>query len=154
MVEVGFLIVISFLFLRSLLIVVGWYKNPVLQRFEHYGTERIFSPILSLVLWALVLLAYFIIVIMGFTVMIGIFVLLSLPVVAYYDRLRHFVRDHPDLFMFYPRWYWLLVDRTSREERRRIAYLWLRLPFRTRLLYSTSDKHFEQWADLVLLSIA
>ena len=37
--------------LRAFLIVMGTYKDPVLASFEHYGEEKIFSPMFSLTVW-------------------------------------------------------------------------------------------------------
>ena len=38
------------------------------------------------------------------------------------------MRAHPQIFLAFPRWYAELRERTTREERRRIAYMWLCLP--------------------------
>ena len=63
-----------------------------------------------------------------------------------------FAREHPDIFLHYPRWYHQLRARTSRYERRRLSYMWLWLPRRLRLIYNGSDRAFNQWADLVIMA--
>jgi hypothetical protein len=55
------------------------------------------------------------------------------------------------MFLKLPRWYHELRDRTSRYERRRIAYMWLHLPLRLRITYNSSDRAFSQWADFVIM---
>jgi hypothetical protein len=59
----------------------------------------------------------------------------------------------PGLFSALPRWYAELCDRTTRDERRRIAYMWLKLPRRTRLYYEWHTEAFMHWIDLVIVSI-
>ena len=54
--------------------------------------------------------------------------------------------------MAWPRWIHELREYTTRDERRRIAYNWLRLPLRTRLHYNSDDRAFMLWADLLVLS--
>ena len=56
--------------------------------------------------------------------------------------------------MRYPRWYSELNDRTTREERRRLGYMWLRLPISLKMVYDTNDHAFFQWVDLVLVATA
>lgn len=148
------LIFLSYRTIRAVLIVAGLYKQPILERFENYGDERIFSPLLGVIFWGVAFMFYFLIVIMRFDILILLLLILSLPFVIFHERIIHMVRDYPQVFMMYPRWYRSLIDHTSREERRRIAYLWLRLPYRTRLLYNTRDEYFQHWVDLVLMTIA
>jgi hypothetical protein len=60
------------------------------------------------------------------------------------------VRSHIDFMLVLPIWYAKLRENTTRSEQRRLAYMWLRLPLRTRLLYNASDHYFFLWADLVI----
>lgn len=64
---------------------------------------------------------------------------------------RDTAKRHPEIFCPLPLWYAHLRANTTREERRRIAFLWLRLPLRTRLRYNFSHHHFWLWVDLVVL---
>lgn len=50
-----------------------------------------------------------------------------------------------------PAWLNEMSAFTTREERRRIAFLWMRLPKQAQLHYSVSAYHFHLWCDLVIL---
>jgi hypothetical protein len=149
------LISIGFL-LRIGLILVGLLKGPILQTFEKYGdTENVYYPLPAILLWAGVftLSATALLIeragIALPTVPLGIGLLIA-AYLAYTNP--HLAKQFPRLFMSYPRWYFELRDRTSRYERRRLAYMWLSLPPRLRLIYNGSDHAFNQWADLVILA--
>lgn len=149
------LISIAFL-LRIGLILIGMLKGPVLQTFEKYGdAENVYYPLPSILLWA----GIFILSMTGIladragiflpTVPFGIFLLIAAYLAYTHPELP---RHYPRIFMSYPRWYFELRERTSRYERRRLAYMWLWLPRRLRLIYNGSDAAFNQWADLVILA--
>jgi hypothetical protein len=140
--------------IRSLLVVIGAYKDPILASFEDYGNERIFSPMFSLMLWSL-LLAYTALywyLEAGIAVALGI--MLGVPVAAFKDNFYSFLDRHPMLFRTFPRWYYELVKTTDREERRRLAYMWLRLPIKTRMIYNSQISLFKQWVEQVILTIS
>jgi len=140
--------------LRAFLIVIGFYKEPVLRQFESYGEEIHYSPFLSLILWAIGLCLFLMLALLESSQLVLIIIVAVAPVALMYSSLPELIRDYPDVFLLYPRWYRDLTSGTSREERRRIAYMWLRLPMRTRLLYNARDEWFREWADLVLLTVA
>jgi hypothetical protein len=50
-----------------------------------------------------------------------------------------------------PRWYHELRERTTRYERRRIAYAWIRMPWRAQLSYNSDDRAFFIWADFIIM---
>lgn len=145
---------------RYLLIMSGVYKSPILQRFERYGEEEaFFYPIPGFLFW----MGAFLVIgnqwlSRAFQVQLPIELLSTLLVVMGYAV--YYVMTHPDKMMaqwlydvfFYPRWLFDLQERTTRLERRRIAYMWMRLPFKARLTYNSSDQAFLQWADFVILS--
>lgn len=157
-------LVIPFLFVASLvalirtgLILMGLLKGPILHTFEKYGDdENIYYPLPSILLWLGVLLISTSPWLaagsrdLGIGLVPGI-VLLLLASVAYNNP--QIALQFPWLFMRYPRWYWDLRERTSRQERRRIAYMWLWMPPRARLTYNGSDHAFNHWVDLVILSM-
>lgn len=147
-------LILFVLLLRAFLIVAGFYKDPVLRSFEVYGTETHYSPLLGLFLWSIAFFTYVSFLLFHSTVLYILFIFVIFPLLLFYQKLRDMVSEHPEWFMLYPRWLHKLRDRTSREERRRIAYLWLRLPARTRLIYNTQDDSFHKWVDLVLMTIA
>jgi hypothetical protein len=140
---------------RSALIFLGLYKDPILWTFEQYGPdERVPLPLITLLMWV----GAFII---GIGFWISTYLPLPFPLVTlgmgmvtislvglyYYSVIwrpyYHFVR--------LPRWHHELLERTTRYERRRIAYMWLHLPWRLRLLYNSSDQAFLIWADFVIM---
>ena len=52
--------------------------------------------------------------------------------------------QHPSVFLRFPSWYREIVDHTTREERRKLSYMWLSLPLRTRLLYNAQHARVSQ----------
>jgi hypothetical protein len=140
--------------MRAFLVVIGAYKDPILSSFEHYGEERIFSPLYSLLGWMAlsVYLSLYFLVAPGLA--FGIGVVFVLPIISLRDYITEGLQRYRWTMWMFPRWYADLAQRTDREERRRIAYLWLRLPLRTRLLYNTQTVFFRHWVDQVLLTIA
>lgn len=140
--------------LRAFLIVVGMYKDPILASFEHYGDERVFSPTLTLLIWTgfSVYLFTFLILEPGLVLFTGALALVA--GFSFRESIARFVKRRQQLSRSLPVWYAQLVERTDRHERRRIAYLWLRLPARTRLLYNAHNGLFHHWMEQVLLTIS
>ncbi len=148
------LILLGVWVIRDILVVTGVYKDPILRRFEVYGTdEDIYSPVMMLVLSCYLLILLLLIFLAGRTPMMMLMVFLWSPLYIVYQRRDKLIEKFPHIFLYYPTWRYRLLWRTSREERRRIAYLWLFLPLRTRMLYSTHDAFFNQWTDMVLLTM-
>lgn len=145
-----------FFLLRLVLIIVGLHKGPVLEMFEKYGDEEpFFFPLPQLVGWFGA--AMFAVGLItgeggrGFNVgtVAGAFVLcLAYVLFSSKERLQSRLSTLPTI----PMWLGRLNENTSRYERRRIAYMWLHLPLRTRLLYNASDRFFFLWADLVIMA--
>jgi hypothetical protein len=144
------------LLVREILILSGLLKDPILRGFQKYGdTEAVYRPLPSLLTWAgLLLLALGAIA----APVLGSSLPLALPgglllALALWRRLHAgLVRRFPHILLRYPRWYADLRERTSRYERRRLAYLWLTLPWQLRLRYNGSDRAFDHWADLVIMA--
>ena len=61
------------------------------------------------------------------------------------------IRQRLPFLMPAPGWYADLYPRTTLIERRRIAYMWLRLPRALRHHYNQHDDAFLRWADLVIV---
>lgn len=140
--------------IRAFLIVVGIYKDPVLASFEDYGTERIFSPTFSLFAWGCAF-AYFMLywfISAGAALSVGL--VIGFPLAAFRDTFVRMLYEHQRSFRIFPTWYYQLVENTDREERRRLAYLWLRLPARTRMIYNTHTSIFRLWVEQTLVTIA
>jgi hypothetical protein len=140
---------------RSALIFLGLYKDPILWTFEQYGPdERLPLPLITLLLW-----------IGAFVVFIGFWISTYLPLPFPLVTLGMGLVVLALLCLYYysviwkgyyrlvrlPRWHHELLERTTRYERRRIAYMWLHLPWRLRLLYNSSDQAFLIWADFVIM---
>lgn len=146
--------VLSGVFLsRSVLVTLGLLKGPVLHAFEKYGdNEGNYNTLFYLLFWMgmfsitsgfwlarLSRNVFFPMEFIGAILLIGAFV-------AY--RQAHLV----ERYFHYPVWYFELKERSSRSERRRIAYMWLRISRKGKLLYNSSDFAFNQWADLIIVS--
>ena len=151
-----FLIGLAF-FTRIMLVVFGLYKEPVLRGFERYGeAEGIFQPFPSILYgFGTMLLSGGIVIgkLLDFTatifILLGMFVLTMAYVVNYSENLTE---EYPHIFKSLPRWYYELLDRTDRYDRRQIAYMWLWLPRRTRLTFNSNTKAFFQWVDMVMVA--
>ncbi len=147
------ILITALLAARAFLVTMGTIKDPILQSFEVFGEEQHYSPSLWLVVWtgATLYLSLFLYFPAGQVVMLGVLVGLAISGLAEpVHRLRERYNLH---FKNFPKWYHIMVERTDREERRRIAYHWLRLPARTRWLYNARTELFWQWVDQVLITV-
>lgn len=149
-----FMFAVTVLFLRASLVTLGFYKEPILSAFQQYGDEVGFSPLFESVAWGAVLsyLLFIVLAPSSFLILIGVFCF-ALFVMLYW-RIRDSVLRHPQVFLRFPRWYREIVDHTTREERRKLSYMWLALPLRTRLLYNAQHEEFRKWVELVVLSVS
>lgn len=144
----------ALLFLRASLVTLGFYKEPILTAFQQYGDEVGFSPLFETCAWGGVLgyLLFLVLVPSSFLILIGVFSFVMF--VMLYWRIRDSVMSHPQVFLRLPGWYREIVDHTTREERRKLSYMWLALPLRTRLLYNAQHEEFRKWVELVVLSVS
>ena len=143
---------------RSIAIQLGYFKSVLLGAFEEYGNAfSLYNPLFHFSLWFGVLL-------LGILMLAAHFIKLSMQahlpmllsfLVAYvaFTNGRLIQRRLP-ILMPYPQWYKTLIARTTIEERRRIAYMWLNLPRRTRRLLSSQDAMFSTWADMVIIAVS
>ncbi len=155
-VTIPILLVSLFFVIRMLLIVMGLYKTPVIRSFEKYGgEENPHYPLFHFLVWLAILfinLWFTVSFLLDLTLMQLWGALLLIVGPYMYNWLLRFAKRHPDVFSAYPHWYHELRGRTSRYERRRIAYMWLHLPWGMRWSYNSHDRAFIQWADLVILA--
>lgn len=138
------------------LALVGVNKGPVLAKFQQYGPDHpYYFPLPAMIFW-LGLIVFTGGLLLRDTVVrssaievVGI-ILLGMAAVAWNQKphWEQYAESLPTL----PMWYAQLREYTSRYERRRIAYMWLRLPLRTRLLYNANHQAFFTWADLVIMA--
>lgn len=150
---IAFLIVLV-LFFRASLITAGVYKEPVLAAFQQYGDEVPVSPLLETLLWGGLLGYMFFVALVPSSFLILFGVVLVVFFGSFYWQVKDRIMSYPEIFLQYPRWYREIIDYTSREERRKLSYMWLALPLRTRLLYNTRQDAFHKWVELVMLSVA
>lgn len=141
-------------FIRAALIALGYYKEPVLAAFQQYGDEVGFSPLLDMILWGSIMSYLIFVAIVPSSMLILFGVVAVVLFVAMYWQVKDNIMNYPAIFLQYPRWYRDIVDHTSREERRKISYMWLGLPFKTRLLYNAREDAFRKWVELVVISVA
>ena len=148
------IVTVSVFFLRACLVTLGYYKEPILSAFQQYGDEVGFSPIFESCAWgsALAYLIFILLVPSALLILIGVFFFILLVMV--YWRVKDSVMEHPGILLRFPSWYREIVEHTTREERRKLSYMWLGLPLRTRLLYNASHEEFRKWVELVVLSVA
>ena len=144
----------SLFFIRSTLVTFGYYKEPLLAAFQKYGEESALSPLLDMLIWGGIMayMLFIVIVPSSLLVLLGVMVFTTFMIV--YWRVKDNIMNYPAVFLQYPRWYRDIVDHTSREERRKISYMWLGLPFRTRLLFNAREDAFRKWVELVVISVA
>ncbi|MBN1681463.1 MAG: hypothetical protein JW966_14375 [Anaerolineae bacterium] len=62
-------------------------------------------------------------------------------------------RRHAILRESLPRWYAELLNQSSRQERRFIAFAWLKIPRRMRWHLNSNHAAFQVWADTVRISV-
>lgn len=146
----------TFYLLRITLMTIGVFKDPILRRFEKYGDiEEFFYPYPELLFWLgifAIAFSLWLSLLIGVHIpgeLIGV-ILLGTSYLAH--RMRDYVRLHPHEMYIYPHWLFELQERSSRLERRRIAYMWLRLPWKTRLAMNSNDRAFLEWADMIILA--
>ena len=146
----------SIIFLvRATLILVGYLKDPILRTFSEYGPrEKLYMPGQQLLLWGGVLsfcAGLWAAPYQGLSATLTTFgILMGVVVAIGYTYAEQAEKIHLKILK-YPLWYHDLRERTTRYERRRIAYMWLHLPWRLRLLYNSSDSSFFIWADFVIM---
>lgn len=147
---------ISILFLcRLTLISSGWLKAPILRQMQSYSQTYLrYYPLPAMFSWAGVFLFCVGVLMMiaagsifpAFLPGFGLLVCSWLSV-----QFAPWFMQHDQWIL--PAWYRELDERTSRDEQRRIAYAWLRLPRAVHREFNRSDAAFAGWADLVLLSM-
>lgn len=146
------LLIVSGVFLaRTVLIIAGYLKGPVLQRFEKYGPEEFFYQPIPMFLVAL---SAFLI---SFNEAVGMGAPIA-PLIVLFLLFAYILWTTPEIsqrfsnvLLRYPYWLTELKERTGRYERRRIAYMWLRLPRKLKSVYNSNDRAFQEWADFIIL---
>jgi hypothetical protein len=142
------------LLLRYGMAAAGLWKDSVLRASQRYDVDDTYYvlPGVLLSLGVLIIAASLLIGLLEPRAERSVVIGFLFVVLAYFAFIfRDNAREHPEIFCSLPRWYVDLRAVTTREERRRLAFLWLRLPLRMRMRYNLSHHHFWLWADLVIL---
>jgi hypothetical protein len=147
------LMVCLFFTFRAVVIIGGWWKEPVLRTFRSYGSEVRYYPVAHFLAWLCAsLLMLMIILYPRRTPSLVLFGgLMLLFAILWAHNYPEHVKALFDRLPIYPLWHRRLRDYTSRYERRRIGYLWLRLPIHLRALLNRHDEIFLQWSDFVVM---
>ncbi|MEZ4666442.1 MAG: hypothetical protein R3E39_00745 [Anaerolineae bacterium] len=145
----------TFFLVRSILILIGLYKEPIIRTFAEYGPrENLYLPALPLFAWTgalLFLSGMWAAPISRLSFLLtALAVVLGLLTAVGYNNYATAEKYHT-MLLPYPRWYHELRERTTRYERRRIGFMWLHLPARCRLSYNSSDYLFFIWADFIIM---
>ena len=139
-------------------IVSGWYKDPLMHRFRQYGQENPPCPVgrfldmmgLSSMLLAIMFSGVSRSGILGS----GKFMpLLMWMLMFVFWSGSLLVRRYPILSQSLPRWYFHLLQTSSRQERRFIGWAWLRIPRKMRWRLNGDQASFRVWADMVRITV-
>ena len=145
-----------FLLGRQALILSGVYKDPVLRISERYAQQDdTYYPLPWILLWfGLLVFSGGLLLVYVVHLRIPVYLVGIVLMIVSYAAFVHpeLALRFPQILLAYPRWYALLRENTTREERRRIAYMWLWLPRRMRLYYNSDRVAFSIWSDLIILS--
>ena len=145
----------SFQLIRAVLVISGRLKGPLLRIFEAYTDKpQEFNSLRALALWTIVIIVGILICLselMALSIAAFIPLILAILIATVAHEQAPFVRHYLPFLMPEPHWYVDLSSRTTLMERRRIAYMWLRLPRRTRILFDHHDVAFRIWVDLVIM---
>lgn len=156
----GLFSVLSALLARQAAIAAGLYKDPLMAHFRRYGPEedeRRFTPLVTLLAlaggWCI-----------SGTIVLGALsrygalvgtnspktILIVLAFMGFGSALL--VNRQPFLRESLPVWYYELLHSATREERRFIAFAWLRIPRKMRWRLSGDQHAFNVWADMVRIA--
>ncbi len=139
-------------------LVSGIYKDPLMAHFRAYGLERPYRPICrfldTLALWSLLLsslLDSITAIHRTSTNLYAPVIFLALSFMAFGFSLL--ARRYPVIGMALPPWYNDLLRNSSRQERRQIAFAWLRIPRLMRWRLNADQASFHVWVELVRLTV-
>ncbi|MBN2471304.1 MAG: hypothetical protein JXN59_11310 [Anaerolineae bacterium] len=129
-------------------ILLGIYKDSLMALFRRYGEEPPVNALARFLL-ALGLLLLVLVPLMG-----GGMTGTVLTTAAFLCLAASFAATRISLLRdTLPRWYYSLLQVTNRQERRAIAYAWMRLPLRTRLRLNGDNYAFHIFVDEIRLTV-
>jgi hypothetical protein len=139
-------------------VVSGIYKDPLMGHFRKYGEEHRVYPLCRF-LYAFGGAAFILAVLLPvlwtpqsyLRRMFPPAFFLVLAFIAWGSALLIYRR--PVLREVLPLWYFFLLRNASRQERRQIAFAWLRIPRRMRWRLNGDQKAFDVWVELMRLTV-
>lgn len=148
------MLVSTFFLVRLMLIRVGLLKEPVLRHLQSYADTSVhYYPLPAVLGWAGLWVMCVGLAVMRLArssypaflpgIVIWFAAALSIQLSGWFMSRMAWVR---------PQWLRDLEGRADRDEQRKIAYAWLRLPTGMRRRLNAHDHEFAAWADLVILS--
>lgn len=138
-------------------IVLGFYKDPLMARFRVYGSENRYYPFCRFLellgTWSLMVSSMLDALTMDSrsSWLYAPVVFLAISLMAFATSLV--ARQKPALREAFPRWYYDLLRGATRQERRHIAFAWLRLPALMRWRLNGDQASFRVWADMVRITV-
>ncbi len=136
-------------------LVSGMLKDPLMTRLRMYGSERHYYPFCRFLdilgAWSLMIASMLDALRDRSNNVYAPAIFLTISAIAFGGSLiSRQVRAVRELL---PEWYFNLQRHASREERRRIAFAWLRIPKKMRWRLNGDRNSFDVWADMVRLSV-
>lgn len=138
-------------------IVSGLYKDPIMARLRMYGTPRRYYPLcrfLDMLGWWSLMVASLLDALDTSHPAARLYApvtALALMVMAWGGSML--VRHTDGLHHALPPWYAYLMHAATRQERRRIAHAWRRIPRMMRLRLNGDQHAFRVWADIVRITV-
>lgn len=139
-------------------VISGWYKDSLMGRFRSYGAERRPAPLLRLLeilgWWSLMLSSMFDSLVRTnhwTDVRYMPVIFFALMIMAWGGNLL--IRRVPSWREALPLWYYNLLRDATRQERRLIAFAWLRIPAKMRWRLNADQASFQVWADTVRITV-
>ncbi len=131
-------------------VLAGFRKDPLLAPFRAWGTPRPRRPIPELLITlSLLMLSALVLPDDKFTGLWG----LAMVLCALLFALALLFFRFQELWRVLPRWYDWFLEATNEDQRRLIAYAWLRLPRETRRTLNADDAKFRNWVEDLLLTM-
>jgi hypothetical protein len=129
-------------------ILLGLYKDSLMSHFRRYGEENRIYPLPRFVM-SLGALVTVLAPMVGGSITSAVLITLGLLVIVASSLISRI----PMLQAVLPGWYYNLLKITTREDRRAIAYAWMRLPLRTRLRLNGDSYAFQVFVDEVRMTV-
>ncbi|MBI5959647.1 MAG: hypothetical protein HY866_12975 [Chloroflexi bacterium] len=155
---IGFLtLVATFGLLYHGAIVFGLYKDPLMSCFRWYGPEKRYYPLCRflemLAAWSLMVSSMLDSLTTNSreTWLYAPAMFFALSLLAFASSL--IARKQTTLREALPFWYSELMGSTTRQERRQLAFAWLRIPLKMRWHLSGDQASFRVWVDMVRMTV-